>query len=330
MSPPPKKKSKCGPINFGGNNCGINQEPSTKYTKFGCDIKGGFWKEIVTYDNAIDFADYNTKYHKLLDNRVFIHRLFQDGGDHKIDLGHPSKILGYFIYSFRLVSYHELEPLLINGQDGKNKVKLQKLLEPMKIRLLLLKICDHEMIKKDIGFEDIKDIVSNVKNFNDSEVDSRFEIVEDETRVIQCSKECSLVTSETVHFCIDFKGIKDCIVDNENDIIKYNNNNFIFLVLIDNSPFVLDLKDNYNFGMKRDLSVGDTGISVFYDDLFMAELYQDDYGHANSMVKTAADIVEKLIIEKNILKRKHDGDEEEREEEENNNMKGVSTLVQNQ
>src|SRR5205085_7461996 len=129
---------------------------------------------------------------------------------------------------------------------------------------------------------------------------------------------------------LHLQSLKDCVVDNKDGIIKYNNNNFIFLVLIDNIPSALDLKDNYNFGMKRDLSVGDTGISVFYDDLFMAELYQDDYGHANSMVKTAADIVEKLIIEKNILKRKHDGDEEEREEEENNNMKGVSTLVQNQ
>jgi len=324
----PKKKSRCE-INFGGNNCGINQEPSSKYTKFGCDIKGGFWKEILTYDNAIDFAnDYNTKYHKLLDNRVFIHRLFQDGRDHKIDLKHSSKILGYFIYSFRLVSYHGLEPLLINGRDGKNKVKLQKLLEPMKIRLLLLKICDHEMIKKDIGFEDIKDIVSDIKNFNDSEVDSRFEIVEDDTRVIKCSKDCSLVTSEPVHFCINFNGVKDCIVDNENNIIKYNNNNFIFLVLIDNNPFALDLKDNYNFGMKRDLSIGDTGISVFYDDLFMSELYQDDYGHANSMIETAADIVQKLIIDKKILKRKIDSDEEG--DEENNNMKGVSTYVQSQ
>jgi|SRR6185369_12424832 len=318
MSQPPKKRTKCE-INFGGNNCGINQEPSSKYSKFGCEIKGGFWKEIVTYNTAIDFADDKdyTKYHKLLDSRVFIHRLFQDGKDHKIDIENTSKILGYFVYSFRLVSYHGSEPLLVNGPAGKNKMKLQKLLEPMKIRLLLLKICDHEMIKKNIGFEDLKDIISDHKNFNDSEVDSRFEIVEDETRVIQCSKECTLITSETVNFCIDFKGIKDCIVDNENGIMKYNNHNFILLVLVDNSPSSLDLKDSYEFGMERDFSVGDIGISVYYDDLFMAELYQDDYGHANSMVHTAADIVEKLIIEKNILKRNREEDDEKNKE---NNM----------
>ena len=52
----------------------------------------------------------------------------------------------------------------------------------------------------------------------------------------------------------------------------------------------------------------------------MAELYQDDYGHANSMVHTAADIVEKLIIEKNILKRNR---EEEDEGNTENNMKDV-------
>jgi len=99
--------------------------------------------------------------------------------------------------------------------------------------------------------------------------------------------------------------------------MKYNNHNFILLVLVDNSPSSLDLKDSYEFGMERDFSVGDIGISVYYDDLFMAELYQDDYGHANSMVHTAADIVEKLIIEKNILKRNREEDDEKNKE---NNM----------
>jgi hypothetical protein len=311
--PPPKKKSRCE-INYGRRD-NVNQDPESKYSSFGCKVTGGFWKEIITYDSAINFGDDDYgKYHMLLDNRVFIHRLFQNGSDHKIDLEIQDKILGYFIYSFSLVSYHGLKPLLINGQKGKNKVKLQKLLEPMKIRLLLLKICDHEMIEKDIKSEDLKDIVSDIKNFNNSKIDGRFEIIEDETRVIKCSIEGDLITSDTVNFCIDFQRIKDYIVNNTDGIIKYNSNNFIFLVLIDYEPFVLDLKDSYEFGMDRDLSVGDIGISVFYNSLFMAELYQDDYGHEKSAIAAATDIVEKLIIEKNILKRPREDQKENMEE----------------
>ncbi|CAG8641380.1 2158_t:CDS:2, partial [Paraglomus occultum] len=262
---PPKKKPRCD-VNFGGNNCGIKEEPSSKYSGFGCKIDGGYWKEIVTYDNAIEFGDDYTKYHRLLDNRVFIHRLFQDGKDHKIEWkDSSSKILGYFIYSFRLVSYHGSEPLRINGPAGKGKVKLQKLLKPMKIRLLLLRICDHEIIKK--TNIDIKDIVSDIKDFNGSKVDDRFEIIEDETKVVKCSEECSFTISETVNFCIDFNGIKDCIVDDDDD--------------------------NYDFGIERDLTVGNIGISAFYDNLFiiMAELYQNDYGQAASTTKLTKDIV---------------------------------------
>jgi hypothetical protein len=307
---PPKKKPRCD-VNFGGNNCGIKEEPSSKYSGFGCKIDGGFWKEIVTYNNAIEFADDNnyTKYHRLLDSRVFIHRLFQNGKDHKIEWkDSPSKILGYFIYSFRLVSYHGSEPLPINGPAGKGKVKLQKLLEPMKIRLLLLRICDHEMIKRDIDSINIEDIISDIKDFNGSKIDDRFEIIEDETKVVKCSEECSFTTSETVNFCIDFNGIKDCVVDGDNDVVKYNNNNYIFLVLIDNIPYVLDLKDNYDFGIERDLTVGNIGISVFYDKLFMAELYQNDYGQAASTTKLTKDIVKQVIIENNLFKKDGNGD----------------------
>lgn len=285
MSPATKnRKRPC--VRFGSCN-GKTQTNQSRYTNLGCKVEGTLWKENFIIDKTLQRSNNGILYHKPLNNRVRVHRLFQN-----IDQHIKSKIFGYFIYSFRLVSYHGESDLYINGSDGPNSVKMEKLLEPIKIRLLLLRICDHDLIKSDITEGEIREIVSDIKDFDNSKIDSRFEVVAEMKKVIQCSNTCTLINHERVDFCYNF-GEKDCIVDNADDVIKYQENNFIFVELIDNVPSAIDLRmdyleDKYNkykFGKTRDLSVGDIGISAYYSDKLMVELYQEDYGVSGNMLE---------------------------------------------
>jgi len=185
----------------------------------------------------------------------------------------------------------------------------------MKIRLLLLRICDHELIKSDITEESLSEIVSDIKDFDNSKINNRFEVLADMKKIIECSNTCSLINHERVDFCYDF-GEKDCIVDNENDIIKYSDSNFIFLQIIDNVPSMIDLKDNhrYSFGRTRDLSVGNIGISAFYSEMYMADFYQEDYGVNGNILDIVKSMAEDIannnrIEEEGNKKRKLGGDD---------------------